>query len=231
MNAPAPTNGTNQHTLDTLLDKAKDLGEQAGKGRDTQVKFLLSCVEGGYYGAVDLTPGKHGAEVDDATKLAEAYVQAQGLATTFDHRAGNQRKLISTCRTAIKLGAWPKAGNGEPLATVGQLIAHRQKLRNDPTVDKKRLDDAANTLLRYARAQLKRDTLIDGDELNAFAYKTVPDPKTTEDKVESIRNSLQALVKGNGGFKDASPKVQEALTAMTDRLVEIAKSKAQNKGV
>lgn len=216
---------TNKHTLQDLLTKAAELGEQAGRGKDTQVKFLLSCVEGGYHGAVDLVPNKHGTEIDDATKLAEAYTKAQGTATVFDHKAANQRKLVSTLRTSIKLGAWPKGGNGEPLQTVDALIGHRQKLRRDPTVDKKKLDDAANTLLRYARAQLRRDTLIEGDELFSYCYKPQRDPATAEDRVESIRKSLQALTKGSGGVQDNSAKVRQALQAMTDRLVEIANAK------
>lgn len=216
---------TNKHTLQQLMDKAKELGEQAGKGKDTQIKFLLSCVEGGYHGAVDLVANKHGTDIDDATALAEAYVKAQGSTTIFDHKAGNQRKLISTLRTSIKLGAWPKGGNGEPLQTVDNLIAHRQKLRKDPTIDKKKLDDAANTLLRYARAQLKRDTLIEGDELHSFCFKPQREPTTSEERVEQLRNSVKSLVNGKGGVQDNSPKVQAAMQALTDRLVEIAKAK------
>jgi|SRR5579883_3440620 len=223
---PAPTN---KRTLQQLMDVATQLGEQAGKGKDTQIKFLLSCVEAGYHGIVDLVPNKHGTEVDDATKLAEAYTKAQGTATTFDHKAGNQRKLISTLRTSIKLGAWPKGGNGEPVQTVDNLIAHRQKLRKDPTVDKKKLDDAANTLLRYARAQLKRDTLIEGDELHSFCFKPVRDPATSEERVEALRNSVKNLIDGKGGIQDNSAKVRQAMQALTDRLVEIAKAKGQGK--
>jgi plasmid stabilization system protein ParE len=225
--APAQAAGTNKHTLQQLLTKAQELGEQAGKGKDTQIKFLLSCVEGGYHGAVDLVPNKHGQEVDDATRLAEAYVKAQGTATVFDHKAANQRKLVSTLRTSIKLGAWPKGGNGEPLQTVDNLIAHRQKLRKDPTTDKKKLDDAANTFLRYARAQLKRDTLIEGDELHSYCYKPTRDPATAEDRVEALRNAAKNLIDGKGGIQDNSPKVRQAMQALTDRLVEIAKAKGK----
>lgn len=225
----APSAQTNRHTLQQLLDKATELGEQAGKGKDTQIKFLLSCVEGGYHGAVDLVANKHGTEVDDATKLAEAYTKAQGTATVFDHKAANQRKLISTLRTSIKLGAWPKGGNGEPLQTVDNLIAHRQKLRKDPTTDKKKLDDAANTLMRYARAQLKRDILIDGDELYNFCFKPTKDPATSEERVEALRNSVKRLIDGEKGVQDNSPKVKQAMQALTDRLVEIAKAKGAKK--
>jgi len=224
MNQSAPQ--SNKRSLSQMLADATTLGEQAGKGKDTQIKFLLSCLEGGYHGAVDLVPNKHGTEVDDATKLAEAYVKAQGTATVFDHKSANQRKLISTLRTSIKLGAWPKGGAGEPLQTVDQLIAHRQKLRKDPTIDKKKLDDAANTFLRYARAQLKRDTLIEGDELYSFCFKPTRDPATAEERVEQLRNSVKQLIDGNKqGVQDSSPKVRDAMQALTDRLVEIAKPK------
>lgn len=222
---PSSASGSNQHTLQGLLQRATDLGEQAGKGKDTQIKMLLSLVEGAYHGCVDLLPNKHGTEIDDATKLAEAYAKAQGTATQFDHKAGNNRKLISTFRTSIKLGGWPKGGNGEPLQTVDNLIMHRQKLRRDPTVDKKKLDDAANTLMRYARAQLRSNTLIEGDELFNMCYKPTKDQPTAEERVESLRNSVKSLMDGKNGIRDNSPKVRDAMQALTDRLIEIAKAK------
>lgn len=226
--APAPVAApTNRLTIESLMQKAQELGEQAGKGRDTQIKFLLSCMEGGYHNAVDLMPNKHGADTDDATRLAEAYVKAQGTATVFDAKAPNQRKLVSTLRTSIKLGQWPKGGVGGPQATVNNLMAHRQKLRKDPATAKK-LDDAANTFLRYARAQLKRDTLIDGQELNDFCMKKERDLATATDIVESARNTLQKLVNGaaaQGTAQDNSPEVRAAVSALTKRLTDIAKQK------
>src|SRR5258708_39745880 len=99
---------TNMLTMQSLMDDAKLLGEQAGKGKDTQIKFLLKAVEGGYHNAVDLAANKHGKDIDDATKLGEIYVTAQQGATVFDAKAPNNRKLVSTIRTSIKLGMWPK---------------------------------------------------------------------------------------------------------------------------
>lgn len=226
-NASTQTNTSNKLTLDTLMKKATELGEQAGKGTDTQINFLLSCMEGAYHNAVDLVSNKHGAEIDDATRLAEAYVKAQGTATVFNAKAPNQRKLISTLRTSIKLGQWPKGGVGEPLATVNNLMDHRQKLRKDPTTSKK-LDDAANTFLKYARAQLKRDTLIDGQELHDFCMKKDRDLPTATEIVENLRNSLQKLVNGEaaqGSAQDNSPEVKAALNSLTQRLVAVAKQK------
>jgi hypothetical protein len=225
MLAPQTTPPSNKMDLASLLAKATELGEQAGKGKDTQIKFLLSCCEGGYHNAVDLVASKHGTDIDDATKLAETYVAAQGTTTVFDAKAANQRKLVSTLRTSIKLGQWPKGGNGEPMATVNNLLAHRQTLRKQPQ-NAKKLDDAANTFLRYARAQLKRDQLIDGDELKGFVFKKVPDAQTVTEALESIRNSLNKMLKGTrkDGLQDNSNEVRVAAQKITDRLVAIAKA-------
>lgn len=218
--------GVNTHTLDTLLAKATELGEQSGKGKDTQIKMLMASLEGGYHNAVDLVPNKHGTDRDDATRLAEAYVKAQGTATVFDAKAMNQRKLIATIRTSIKFGQWPKGGNGEPLATVNNLLTERQKKRKDPAVAKK-LDDAANTFLRFAREQMRRDTLIQPTEFDTFLFKKGKDPATATEVVEKLRNDLGKLIKGQaagGTAQDNTAKVRQAMQCLTDRLVEIAKA-------
>lgn len=225
--APAqPAAGSNKIDFAALSARATELGEQKGKGLDTQIKFLLSCCDGGYHNAVDLVPNKHGTDVDDATKLAELYVKAQGTATVFDAKAANQRKLVSTLRTSIKLGQWPKGGNGEPLATVNNLMHHRQTLRKNPLTAKK-LDDAANTFLRYARAQLKRDQLIDGEELKEFCMKKTPELPTATELVEGARNALNKLINGSAAHstaQDNSKEVRDAAQLLTARLVAIAKS-------
>lgn len=215
----------NKPSIDDYKAKARELGEQSGKGKDTQIKFLLSCVEGGFYTALDLVPGRHGVDRDDATVLAEEYTKAQGTATVFDAKAGNQRKLISTIRTAIKLGTYTKGGSGEPMATVGNLMNERQKLRKDPT-QSKRLDDAANTLMKFARAQLKRDQMIEPKEFKDFLFKPGKETPTAEEVVESFRNGLQKLVNGRkDGVQDNSKHVRDALAALSQRLTDIAKSK------
>src|SRR6266536_3198858 len=114
MLAPPQPQPSNKLDLAQLMARATELGEQAGKGKDTQIKFLLSCVEGAYHNAIDLVTNKHGNDVDDAIKLSEAYVKAQGGSTVFDAKAANQRKLASTLRTGIKLGQYTKGGVGEP---------------------------------------------------------------------------------------------------------------------
>lgn len=229
---PQPA-GSNHITFADIEQVAKDLGTDAGKGRDTQIKFLLKMVEGGYHGTLDLSGNKHGTQVDDAQKLAETYVMAQNKSVIFDAKAPNQRKLMSMLRTAIKLGGWPKGGNGEPLATVNNLITMRQQLRKDPAVAKK-LDDAANTLMKYARTQLKRDTLIDNDaELKEFCFKPGKDLATAEEIIEKMGKQLDKLVQGTASSntaQDNSPEVHQARAALRNRLAAIAKARGAAKG-
>jgi hypothetical protein len=223
----APAAQTNKPTFEDMLQVAQQLGAEAGKGKDTQIKFLLKAVEGGYHNALELSPNKHGTGVDDATKLAETYVKAQQTATVFDAKAGNQQKLISTIRTSIKLGAWPKGGNGEPLATVNNLMTIRQNLKKIPS-EAKKLDDAANTLMKYARAQLKADRLLDDAQLKEFCFRPGKDDPTVEDIIEKCAKQLDKLVSGEAGggtLQDNSQLVKDARFALHQRLAAIAKSK------
>ena len=227
-----PGNTGNTITFQDLLDTATQLGQEAGKGRDTQIKFLLKAVEGGYHNVLDLSANKHGTDVDDAQKLSEVYVKAHQGAVVFDAKAANQRKLISTVRTSIKLGSWPKGGNGEPMATVNNLMTMRQKLRQNP-VEAKKLDDAANTLLKYARAQLKRDTLIDDAELKEFCYKAGKNLPTAEDIIESMVKQLDKLIDGSAAqstAQDNSSEIRQARQEMRKRLSAIATARGKTKG-
>jgi hypothetical protein len=221
----------NAMTFEVVRAAAVELGEMAGKGKDTQIKMLLKVVEGAFHGSVDLQENKHGTEIDDCTKLAEDYVTAQSKAVVFDHRAANQRKLISTFRTCTKLGQWPKGGNGEPLGTVNNLITMRQKLRAIPGEIKK-LDDAANTLMRYARAQLKRDQLVNDDELKTFCYKKDSTLQAPEQIIEDCRKQLIALKDGkaaSGTAQDSSQDVKDAINSLTERLKKIAEKRSAAK--
>jgi len=211
---------------------ATDLGTDAGKGKDTQVKFLLKMVEGGYHNILDLNSNKHGTGVDDATKLAESYVKAQGTAVIFDAKAPNQSKLCSNLRTGIKLGAWPKGGNGEPLATVNSLMTMRQNLKKIPA-EAKKLDDAANTLLKYARAQLKTDHLLDDAQLKEFCYKPGKNLQTPEQIIEGMTKQLDNLISGKsaqGTAHDASPEIINARQELRKRLSAIATARGKAKG-
>jgi len=225
-----PASKSNGLSFADLLQVATDLGTQAGQGRDVQIKFDLKVLEGAFLGALDLDNNKHGTDVDDATKLSSAYVMAQGTATIFDAKAANQRKLISNVRKMVKLGMWPKGGTGEPLGTVNTLISLRQGLRKDPA-NAKKLDDAHNTLMRYATAQLKRDQLITNDELKTFCFKRDPEARTAEEVLESIRKTANNLKVGkvnNCPDLDNSQEVQDIIRLCTKRLVVIGKAKAPN---
>jgi hypothetical protein len=217
----------NVMTFSDLCETAKQLGESSGNAADTQIKFLLRTLDGAYHQAIDLTKNKHGADCDDATKLAEIYFKARTGSVIFDAKAGNQQKLASTLRTSIKLGGWTKGGNGEPIATVNTLMTKRQKLKANPATAK-RLDDAANTFLRFARTQLKRDTLVSEDELEAMCFKTEADPKTVEELIESQVRALDKLIDGSAAGGTAQCQTQNVLDArqkLRDELASIAKAK------
>lgn len=222
----------NAPTYADLKAKVTVLGEEAGKGTDTQIKFMLSAVEGGYHNALDLAANKHGTDVDDATDLAGAYFKARSGAVVFDAKAPNQRKLISTVRTSIKLGAWPKGGNGEPLATVNNLMTMRQTLKKNPA-QAKWLDDATNVLLKYARVQLKRDQLVSDEELRDMCFKKEADPATVEEILERTAKQLDKLVDGsaaNGTAQCATQNVKDARHALRKELAAIATTRGEAKG-
>lgn len=218
---------SNATTFEQLLAQAKELGEQAGKGKDTQIKFFIASFSSAFQGKIDVDPNKHGDGIDDAFKLAEAYVLAQGSATIFDQKAANQRKARSCVRTAIKLGMWPKGGVGEPQATVNELLAMRQTFRKNPS-NAKLLDDAGNTFLRYARAQIKLDQLIPASELRQFCFKRDHDAADAEAILERIRKTAEELRDGKASkntAQDNSPEVLAIINACTKRLSAIAKGK------
>lgn len=222
---------TTTMTWDSLKAIAIDLGTQAGKGKDTQVKFLLAVVEAAYHGIVDLTKNKHGQDIDDAIRLSELYTKAQGTTTIFDAKAPNQRKLASCVRVMEKVGMWPKGGTGEPLATINNLMTIRQKLRADP-LNAKLLDDAANTVIKYARLQIKRDQLIGEDELKTFCFKGHGPQKTAEQLIQGLLKDTKALIEGKaqgGTVQDASTQIKEAAKLFEQRLTNIAKGRAEAK--
>ena len=223
---------SNTPKWEDLLAIARDLGTQAGQGKDTQIKFDLKVLEAVYLGGLDLLPNKHGPDRRDGTLLAEEYTKAQTGATMFDAKAPAGRKLVSNIDKMIKLGTNPKWGTGEPLSTVNALVSHRQTLRRDPA-KAKGLDDAHNMLMRFATAQLKRDTLIDGEELKSYAYKKERDPRTAEEVLVAIRKLSMSLTAGkvsNCPDMDDSPEVKAITAAATKRLAAIAKARGQAQG-
>ena len=218
---------TNKPTLQDIEARVDQLGEDYGKGKDTQVKFTMQMIEGAYHGVLDLNHSKHGAERDDATVLTERYVKKQTGASMFDAKAPNQRKAISCARTGIKLGGWPKGGNGEPIATVNNFVTEWVKLRKNPGMAGK-LNDANNALLAFARAQLKRDTLIDDSEFPQFFFKTAPTDATVEEIIASTVKRLDKLIDGSAANGTAQCKTVHVLNArdnLRKELADIAKAK------
>lgn len=229
---PAPTPGGNALTLAQMLVIATDLGAQEALGKDGQVKFDLKVAEAAYVGAVDLQKDKHGDGIDDSTQLAAAYVKGRNSAVIFDHKEAKQRKLCSNVRTMIKLGSSPKFGVGEPISTLNALMTMRQNLRRTANKGLK-LDDAHNTLMRFAREQLKRDTLFAGDELQAFCVKPDSEPRTADEVIRSILNTAVKLKSGklaNCSDVDTSPEINAIITSCNKRLTAIAKASGAAKG-
>ena len=236
MNAPqqaAAQPGSNALTLATMLVIAGELGAEEAKGKDGQVKFDLKVAEAAFVGAIDLTKDKHGDGIDDSIQLAAAYVKGRNTAVIFDHKEPKQRKLASNVRTMVKLGSSPKFGVGEPMGTLNTLMTARQNLRRTATKGGRKLDDAHNTLMRYARDQLKRDVLITGDELTSFCFKADPDARSAEEVLKGIMSTATKLKNGklsNCPDVDNSPEVTAIITACTKRLTAIAKAKGSASG-
>lgn len=215
---------SNTPSFDDIVATVTELGKQAGQGRDTWTKFLYEVIEKSFLGGLDVTSNKHGKDREDAVVLSEAYVKAQTGATIFDAKAPNQRKTISCTRTGIRLGMYTKGGMGEPLATVDKLLTIRQKLRADPAYSKK-LDDAANMMLRFAREQLKRDRMIPESELRQFCFKRQSDPQTVEDYWVAMRKKAMNVKVGKGDVHDNDPAIDAVIAACNKRLKAIATQK------
>jgi hypothetical protein len=220
--ASAPT--SNALTLDKLLDMAKELGAVKGKGSDAHFKFFYAVAEGAFQGKIDLDKNKHGQEIDDATKLAKAYVEARQGAVIFDIKVDKFAVLVSKLRTLTRYGMKSSLGMGEPMQLTNNFVTMRQKLRQDPA-NASKLEDAGNALLRLARAQIKRDQLIEPAELKEFCFKRERDVADVADVLSAIRDKATKLRDGKGGTFDASEQVKEIIRNCTSRLTEIAKAK------
>src|SRR5215467_11188940 len=163
----ANPNLSNKLTVKQLEQEFDHLGKTEGQGRDAQIKFHLRLVEAAYQQAIDLTENKHGDGRDDATVLVEAYYNARNGngGTQWDAKASNIRKARSVAKLCIKLGSWgSEDGSTEPWETVQHLMNARRELQRQRAEN---LDDACNTLFRFARTQLKEKEVIASDRLRA----------------------------------------------------------------
>ena len=221
----------NTPTRQDIEDAIDQLGEEAGRGKDTQVKFIMQMIQGGYHNVLDLNHNKHGADRDDATVMTERYVKKQTGTSMFDAKAPNQRKAISCARTGVKLGGWPKGGNGEPIANVNKFVSRWVQLRKTPGI---KMNDAANSLLRMARAQLKLDRLIDEDAFDGFMLKTPDDDMTAEEIIANAVKKLDKLIDGSASHGTAqcnTANVSSARQHLRMELADIAKARAPSQPV
>ena len=219
-------------TFIDMLELAKQTGIDEATGKDGQPRYLLKIVEAAFVGALDNDANKHGTGIGDAQKLTEAYVKARAGANIFDAKALAGRVAINRTRTMIKLGMWPKGGPGEPLSTLNSLMTLRDKLRKDNSFIK-RIEDPTNCMLRFARAQLKRDSVIDMAELQEFCLKREPEARSAEDFWEQVRRTGRQLAEGklaNCPEQDNSDEMKTLLRVATKRLTEIAKGRGENAG-
>lgn len=220
------TSVSNRPSFDDILADVKELGVQAGKGQDTQIKFFLKVTESAFLNVIDLDADKHGKGIDDATKLSDEYSKAQSGSTIFSTKAA--KKTISCTKLGIRLGMWTKGGPGEPLSTLNNLMTTWRKMRADP-VNKGALVDAFNTATKFAREQLKRPTLIGQQELTGFCYKAGQDAKTAEEVLDTVRKVLRSLRDGKaskGTALDNSPEIAEMIKQADKRMKAIAVAKA-----
>lgn len=220
--APRP----NVPTFEELLEDFRQLGEQKGKGENSQIGSILKAVEGSYLGVFDRQKDKHGTGVDDATRLAEAYLLSRSKNALFDRKAPTSRKTASYIRKAIELGAWSKGGPGEPLQTVNNLMAIWRDLRKRNTAG---MEDAVNAFQKFQRVQLKRDTVCTDAELKSFCFVPVRDMRTDAEIIEAVRKSIGKLINGKaekGNVKNDMPEVKAIFDKCTKALTAIAKAKA-----
>lgn len=229
----------NALTLEQMLTLATDLGSQEAQGKDGQVTFDMKVAEAAFMEAVDLTKNKHGKGVDDATLLSGAYVKGRNAAVIFDHTEPKQRKLASNTRTMIKVGIIDGALQAIfDIMTLRQAIRAKAKhvmlqgVKVDLTEEDQRLDDAHNTLMRFARAQLDRAVVFTGPELKQFVFKQSAEAKakTAGDVLESILNTASKLLVGevaNCPQADNSAEVKAVIANCKKRLIALAKDRGE----
>lgn len=218
------THGRNDTRFDDLLVKARDLGAQAARGKDTLVQFGILVVNAAQDGVLDLIKDKHGTGVDDAVKAYQEYHTACASATIFDHKSPNGKVQSSKLRACIKLGNWTRGGPGQPVATMNKLFAMRDKLRRDPMA-RNGLDDAYNTLLRYARYQVKQNGPADDENLlRALCMKAPSKQATLEEYLQATVKRLDDLEKGTAqgrSLSHSSPTLMQARIAIRQELADL----------
>lgn len=218
-------NTSNQLTLDQMIEIAAAAGADTAKGNDSLTKLLMKVAEGAFVGALDATKDKHGPGVDDAAKISEAFAKARSKTNIFDAKADKARKQASITRTMIRLGGYTKGGTGEPLTTLNTLMTLRNKLRQDSGYAK-RVEDPVNCMIRFARAQLKLDHMIDQTGLQEFALKVDHNnSRQIADWWDSVRAQAKKLQLGKlrgCADSDTSAEIDTLIKTCNRRLKTIA---------
>lgn len=215
--------------VNAMKKVAFECGSDRGKGNDAQIRFALQVVASAYQGGIDLDRNKHGTDRDDAQVLCDEYFKGRVQSGIFDHKADKAGKFVSCIRTLTKLGGYTKGGQGEPISTVNDLMTERQKAKAQPTSGKK-LDDAFNTVMRFARAQIRRDQMIDKAEFPSFIFKKGKEPADLEESWDALRKAAQKIKTGkNGMAADPCPEITVVIDACTKRLKQMATQKAAHK--
>lgn len=224
---PQPmTAGASASNRPTLADLEKDvstLGEASAKASDAQIQSVLKVFQAGYLGSIDLEKNKHGDGVDDARKLADAYIDGRRKTVVFDAKSDTAKTLASDFRTAIRFGGWTKGGVGQPLQVANDFMTMRQNMRKDPTVSKQ-LKDARQAFVGFARAQMKRDSVIAQGEFRQFMLKPAQEAQTEEGFLDNLRKQTLKHEQGKGGFSLDGETAKSIRQAISKRLAGIAKA-------
>lgn len=211
----------NAPTLASLRADLEALAKTGGAGKDIQIKAAIKVIEAAYLGTIDLQPNKHGQGVNDATLLAEDFVKNFSGALIFDTKAPTSKKLLSCFNTLIKFGNTSKWGQGQPMQQVNDFLHARQQARKKGG---KKLSDAFNAIMGFVRKQAKEDNLLTPQEFDEFIYKKDADPRSGKDVLDSIRQTIIKLRKGqvaNCPDKDDSPETHAILTACNQRIAKL----------
>lgn len=228
---PIAQNG-NKPTFDSLLADVTKIAEEGGKAHDSQIRHFLKVIDGAFLGVLSTDPDKHGKGISDTEKLSAACMKAASGASMFSIKT--VKKMNAVTNLAIRFGMCSKfSAPGEPVQTMNTLVTLWRKLRADPA-NKGQLIDCANAAAKYAREQLKRNSLIGETELRGYCFKPGKEPKTAEELLDDIRKTLRKLVAGSackGNALDDSPEVKEMIKQADKRMLAIAKAKAPQSGM
>lgn len=230
-NVPTASGSTtsrgNQPTLDDVLKDVTDIATTEGRAADGRTHLFLKVATAAYAGAIDRQKDKHGPGVKDNTRICEVYSKARSGATTFDTKPVKARKFLSEVDTMIRLGMFTKGGPSEPLSTLNAVVTLHQKMRKDATRVGE-LIDLPNALLKFAREQVKRETMLSEHEYRSYLVKAAKDPRTIEEWWDHLRKQAQKLKAGQLKSivgEDMSDEMDKVINAANRRLRDIAKAK------